>query len=275
MGKPTGRNARERMSQYFRSVRRRIALIVPLKPLQRAVANFFVDRQIIVPGRAKGIEHARRQQRFHAVRNITRQIKGVARQKLVRHTVNDESHLTFENVDDLLLWVRMRRHGATCGQRCHHLIHVFAMCDRAARDARTNFNRRIFSLHFERLLVFHFILHTSSFCVICEAYAEALLARMVASAFRTCRLPFATDPWQNPAMKIPTLLVTILSATLIAAPSFAQTSGESPAAATSSAAAPSGQSNTQEMMKQMMEMSKLNENHKLLTDLDGNWNYTI
>jgi len=31
----------------------------------------------------------------------------------------------------------------------------------------------------------------------------------------------------------------------------------------------------QEMMKQMMEMSKLNENHKLLTDLDGNWNYTI
>ena len=28
-------------------------------------------------------------------------------------------------------------------------------------------------------------------------------------------------------------------------------------------------------MKQMMEMSKLNENHKLLTDLNGNWNYTI
>ena len=29
------------------------------------------------------------------------------------------------------------------------------------------------------------------------------------------------------------------------------------------------------MMKQMMEMSKLNENHKLLSSLDGNWNYTI
>lgn len=29
------------------------------------------------------------------------------------------------------------------------------------------------------------------------------------------------------------------------------------------------------MMKQMMELSKLNENHKLLTDLDGNWTYTI
>ena len=29
------------------------------------------------------------------------------------------------------------------------------------------------------------------------------------------------------------------------------------------------------MMKQMMELSKLNENHKLLSSLDGNWNYTI
>ena len=76
-------------------------------------------------------------------------------------------------------------------------------------------------------------------------------------------------------MKIPTLLVTILSATLIAAPSFAQSPAESPAAATSSAAVPTGQPNAADMMKQMMEMSKLNENHKLLTDLDGNWNYTI
>ena len=28
-------------------------------------------------------------------------------------------------------------------------------------------------------------------------------------------------------------------------------------------------------MKQMMEISKLNENHKLLADMNGNWNYTI
>ena len=76
-------------------------------------------------------------------------------------------------------------------------------------------------------------------------------------------------------MKITTALITILFAILIATPSFAQTSGESPAGATSSAAAPSGQPNMQEMMKQMMEMSKLNENHKVLTDLDGNWNYII
>ena len=28
-------------------------------------------------------------------------------------------------------------------------------------------------------------------------------------------------------------------------------------------------------MKQMMEMSKLNENHKLLADMNGSWNYSI
>lgn len=76
-------------------------------------------------------------------------------------------------------------------------------------------------------------------------------------------------------MKIPTALITFLFAILIAAPSFAQTSGGSPAGTTSSAAAPSGQPNPQEMMKQMMEYAKLNENHKLLADLDGNWNFTI
>jgi Protein of unknown function (DUF1579) len=76
-------------------------------------------------------------------------------------------------------------------------------------------------------------------------------------------------------MKIFIPLITILLATLIATPSFAQSPAESPAAATGSAAAPSGQPNPQEMMKQMMELSKLNENHKLLADLDGNWTYTI
>jgi hypothetical protein len=73
-------------------------------------------------------------------------------------------------------------------------------------------------------------------------------------------------------------VLTILFATLIALPSFAQSPAASPAAATSPAAAvgaPSGQPNPQEMMKQMIEMSKLNENHKLLESMNGNWNYTI
>jgi Protein of unknown function (DUF1579) len=73
-------------------------------------------------------------------------------------------------------------------------------------------------------------------------------------------------------------LTTILFAPLIATSSFAQSPAASPAVATSPSAAvsaPSGQPNPQEMMKQMMELSKLNENHKLLAAMDGNWNYTI
>src|SRR5438105_14880515 len=80
-------------------------------------------------------------------------------------------------------------------------------------------------------------------------------------------------------MKILTPLITILFAALIATPSFAQTTSTSPAGTSSSgvaqSAASGGQPNQQEMMKQMMELSKLNENHKLLSSLDGNWNYTI
>src|SRR3989449_7567679 len=80
-------------------------------------------------------------------------------------------------------------------------------------------------------------------------------------------------------MKILTPLITILFAALIATPSFAQTTSASPAGTSSSgvaqSAAPGGQPNQQEMMKQMMELSKLNENHKLLSSLDGNWDYSI
>jgi hypothetical protein len=81
-------------------------------------------------------------------------------------------------------------------------------------------------------------------------------------------------------MKTLTSLLTILFAALIATPSFAQAPATSPAAAsTLSATQPTSATgqppNPQEMMKQMMEMSKLNENHKLLADMNGNWNYTI
>ena len=80
-------------------------------------------------------------------------------------------------------------------------------------------------------------------------------------------------------MKPFTLLATILFATVIVIPLFAQSPATSPTTATGSTAAQpataTGQPNPQEMMKQMMEMSKLNENHKLLADMNGNWNYTI
>ena len=73
-------------------------------------------------------------------------------------------------------------------------------------------------------------------------------------------------------MKIMMPLITIVFAALIATSSFAQSPATSPATATGSTAAQpataTGQPNPEEMMKQMVEMSKLNENHKLLADMN-------
>ena len=97
-------------------------------------------------------------------------------------------------------------------------------------------------------------------------------------------------------------LIAVVTATLVALPSFAQTSESSrsptpsptitlsPSGLTSpsmalspgvtsspgtSQATAAGQPNEAEMMKQMMELSKLNENHKLLKDLAGTWSYNV
>jgi hypothetical protein len=79
-------------------------------------------------------------------------------------------------------------------------------------------------------------------------------------------------------MKTSISLTILFCSTLAITPSFAQEPTNSPAAATSPAAAPSGQptaEDMQKMMTQMMELSKLNENHKLLADLVGTWGYTV
>jgi hypothetical protein len=69
---------------------------------------------------------------------------------------------------------------------------------------------------------------------------------------------------------LPSIALAIAGALLVA-PLFAAepTPGESP---TSPGAT---QANDSEMMKQMMELSKLNENHKLLSQLAGDWSYQI
>jgi hypothetical protein len=88
------------------------------------------------------------------------------------------------------------------------------------------------------------------------------------------------------AMKIlPLKCATVLRATcslgiiVLTAAAQAQTStpatATAPAVATSPVAAPSGQPDQAEMMKQMMEMSKLNDNHKILADTAGSWSYTV
>jgi hypothetical protein len=78
-----------------------------------------------------------------------------------------------------------------------------------------------------------------------------------------------------------TLFAVFFAAALLTVPSFAQQPSPSPATASSpsgSQPAASGQpsaADMQKMMAQMMELAKLNENHKLLADLAGTWSYTV
>jgi len=79
------------------------------------------------------------------------------------------------------------------------------------------------------------------------------------------------------AMKTKRIFTLLSIATGLAAPAFAQSPGASPAITPAAASQPAatGQMSEPEMMKQMMELSKLNENHKMLADLAGTWSYTV
>ncbi len=85
-------------------------------------------------------------------------------------------------------------------------------------------------------------------------------------------------------MKIPVFVTIFFTAASFTVSSFAQQTTTSPATsgkvsnigqASVPAQPATGQPNAADMMKQMMELSKLNENHKLLSSLDGNWDYSI
>jgi hypothetical protein len=86
-------------------------------------------------------------------------------------------------------------------------------------------------------------------------------------------------------MKTSLIVTVFFAATSLAVTSFAQPTTTSPPpggqvtntpqAAAAPAQPGTGQPNAADMMKQMMELSKLNENHKLLSSLDGNWDYAI
>jgi uncharacterized protein DUF1579 len=97
-------------------------------------------------------------------------------------------------------------------------------------------------------------------------------------------LSLVTGHWQNAGMKTSLIVTVFITAIALAVSSFAQQSATSPApggkvANTGQVAVPAnpaaGQPNAADMMKQMMELSKIGENHKLLSSLDGNWDYTI
>lgn len=92
-------------------------------------------------------------------------------------------------------------------------------------------------------------------------------------------------------MKISLFITILFTVALMAVPSFAQSPTASPGAAslpsdspkaatttTTSTAPASGQmskADMEKMMAQMMELSKPGENHKLLGELAGTWNFTV
>lgn len=67
-----------------------------------------------------------------------------------------------------------------------------------------------------------------------------------------------------------TLLAAVSAAALTTASIFAQTPEASAPASSATAGVPSA-----EDMQKMMELSKLNENHKLLTDSVGSWSFIV
>jgi Protein of unknown function (DUF1579) len=85
----------------------------------------------------------------------------------------------------------------------------------------------------------------------------------------------------NVSVKIPNTLTAFLFSTLLGTTSsFAQetstaTSAGNPTGATSPIAAPGESPDAIEMMKRWTEMAKLGENHKLLADFVGTWDYTM
>jgi Protein of unknown function (DUF1579) len=71
-------------------------------------------------------------------------------------------------------------------------------------------------------------------------------------------------------MKTSLVITTLMAAALLTSPAIAQTGSASPSTGGASTGMPSA-----DEMKAMMEMSKTNENHKLLASMNGNWAYTV
>ena len=146
------------------------------------------------------------------MRNIAGEIEGITGGKLVRHAINDESHLTFENVNDLLLRVSVLGHATPGRQRSDHLIHVLTIRDGPAGDSGTNFNCWGFSFHLQDLTR--------------EAWSRERSVPLVSHLSLAC-----PDLSLAESMKISIPVTTMLFAILIAAPSFAQSPADKQAAA--------------------------------------------
>jgi hypothetical protein len=76
-------------------------------------------------------------------------------------------------------------------------------------------------------------------------------------------------------MRTSAFFTILFAIAAFASPSLPQDQAASPVSSPTVATSPVAVPNEADMMKQMMDLSKLNENHKLLASLDGTWNYTI
>lgn len=76
-------------------------------------------------------------------------------------------------------------------------------------------------------------------------------------------------------MRTSAFFTILFAMAAFASSSLAQDQAASPASSPTVATSPVAVPNEADMMKQMMDLSKLNENHKLLASMDGSWNYTI
>ena len=148
----------------------------------------------------------------------------------MRHAFNNQPHFAFENVNDLLLRCECAGIRLPGGERSEHLIHRVAVRDGPARDSRANFNRRILSFHGQNL--------TAGVRMTRMFWSDQSLRSGFVIAYD---LSPATVRWQHAAMKTFTSLITIVFAALIATPSFAQTSGTSPAIGTAPVGAATAQ----------------------------------
>src|SRR6266404_9958338 len=77
------------------------------------------------------------------------------------------------------------------------------------------------------------------------------------------------------SMRTSAFFTILFAMAAFASSSLAQDRAASPASSPTVATSPVAAPNEADMMKQMMDLSKLNENHKLLTSMDGSWNYSI
>jgi hypothetical protein len=92
--------------------------------------------------------------------------------------------------------------------------------------------------------------------------------------FAIAPVAFAQPPATSPKVPSTASSPATSTTTTTTASSPATTTASSPATSTATTTTTSAMPSAEEM-KQMMEMAKLNENHKLLASMAGTWSYTV